>query len=98
MEIDYNKFTEQELQIILDAARTINYGFGLQYPSHSEQMALLIDDLHFRIINQIVIQSYNALRSKYIARGIDPTRRASVPTIRRNDFSNPSVQRLTLRG
>lgn len=72
MEIDYNKFTEQELQIILDAARTINYGFGLQYPSHSEQMALLIDDLHFRIINQIVIQSYNALRSKYIARGIDP--------------------------
>ena len=72
MEIDYNKFTEQELQVILDAARTINYAFGLQFPSHSEQMALLIDDLHFRVINQIVIQSYNALRSKYIARGIDP--------------------------
>lgn len=45
MEIDYNKFTEQELQVILDAARTINYGFGSQYPSHSEQMALLIEDL-----------------------------------------------------
>lgn len=72
MEIDYNKFTEQELQVILDAARTINYAFGTQFPSRSEQMALLIDDLHFRIINQIVIQSYNALRSKYIARGIDP--------------------------
>lgn len=72
MEIDYNKFTEKELQVILDAARTINYAFGTQFPSRSEQMALLIDDLHFRIINQIVIQSYNALRSKYIARGIDP--------------------------
>lgn len=72
MEIGYNKFTEQELQVILDAARTINYAFGSQFPSHNEQMALLIDDLHFRIINQIVIQSYNAIRSKYIARGIDP--------------------------
>ena len=72
MEIDYNKFTEQELQIILDAARKINFAFGSQFPSHCEQMALLIDDLHFRIINQIVIQAHNALRSKYIARGIDP--------------------------
>lgn len=72
MEIDYNKFTEQELQVILDASRTINYAFGQQFPSRSEQMALLIDDLHFRVINQIVIQTYNALRSKYIARGIDP--------------------------
>lgn len=72
MEIKYGKFTEQELQIILDAARTINYGFGTQFPSYKEQMALLIDDLHFRVINQIVIQAHNALRSKYIARGIDP--------------------------
>lgn len=72
MEINYNKFTEQELQVILDAARTINYAFGTQFPSHSEQMALLIEDLHFRIINQIVIQSHNALHKKYIDRGIDP--------------------------
>ena len=72
MKIDYNKFTEQELQTILDAARTINYGFGTQFPSHCEQMALLIEDLHFRVINQIVIQSYNALRKKYIDRGINP--------------------------
>ena len=72
MEINYNKFTEQELQVILDAARTINFAFGTQFPSHKEQLALLIEDLHFRIINQIVIQTYNALRSKYIARGIDP--------------------------
>ena len=72
MEIDYNKFTEQELQVILDAARTINYAFGTQFLSYKEQMALLIDDLHFRVINQIVIQAHNALRSKYIARAIDP--------------------------
>ncbi len=72
MEIDYNKFTEQELQIILDAARKINFAFGIQFPSYKEQVALLIEDLHFRVINQIVIQTFNALRSKYIARGIDP--------------------------
>ena len=71
MEINYNKFTEQELQVVLDAARTINYAFGTQFPNHSEQLALLIEDLHFRIINQIVVQSYNALRKKYIERGID---------------------------
>lgn len=72
MEIDYNKFTEQELQIILDTARKINFAFGIQFPSYKEQVALLIEDLHFRVINQIVIQTFNALRSKYIARGIDP--------------------------
>lgn len=79
MQIDYNKFTEQELHVILDAARAINFAFGSQFPSHCEQMALLIDDLHFRIINQIVIQSFNALRSKYIARGIDPDAPDFVP-------------------
>lgn len=72
MEIKYGKFTEQELQIILDAARTINYAFGTQFPIYKKQLALLIEDLHFRVINQIVIQAHNALRSKYIARGIDP--------------------------
>lgn len=72
MQIDYDKFSEQELKIILEAARTINFAFGSQFPSYKEQMAMLIDDLHFRVINQIVIQTYNALRSKYIARGIDP--------------------------
>ena len=72
MNIDYNKFTESELQVILDAARTINYGFGSQYPSHSEQMALLLDDVQFRAINQIVIQSHNALRKIAIARGENP--------------------------
>jgi hypothetical protein len=79
MEVNYNKFTEQELQVILDAARTINYAFGTQFPSHKEQLALLIEDLHFRVINQIVIQTYNALRSKYIARGIDPDASDFVP-------------------
>lgn len=79
MEIKYGKFTEQELQIILDAARTINYAFGTQFPSRKEQLALLIEDLHFRVINQIVIQAQNALRSKYIARGIDPDAPDFVP-------------------
>lgn len=55
MKIDYNKFTEQELRVILNAARTINYGFGLQFPSQKEQLALLLEDEHFRAINQIVI-------------------------------------------
>lgn len=79
MEINYNKFTEQELQVILDAARTINFAFGTQFPSHKEQLALLIEDLHFRVINQIVIQTYNALRAKYIARGINPDAPDFVP-------------------
>lgn len=79
MEINYGKFTEQELQVILDAARTIYYVFGTQFPSHSEQLALLIEDLHFRIINQIVIQSYNALRNKYIERGVNPDAPDFVP-------------------
>lgn len=72
MQVDYNKFTESELRVILEAARTINFAFGQQFPSVKEQMALLIEDFQFRAINQIVIQAYNALRSKYIARGIDP--------------------------
>ena len=79
MEIKYGKFTEQELQIILDAARTINYAFGTQFPRRKEQLALLIEDLHFRVINQMVIQAHNALRSKYIARGIDPDAPDFVP-------------------
>lgn len=72
MKIDYNKFTEQELRVILNAARTINYGFGLQFPSHKEQLALLIEDEQFRAINQIVVQSHNALRKIAIARGENP--------------------------
>ena len=63
MKIDYNKFTERELRVILEAARTINYAFGLQFPSHKEQLALLLEDEHFRAINQIVHQSYNALQA-----------------------------------
>ena len=72
MQINYNKFTEQELRVILKAARAFNYAFGLQFPSHKEQLALLLEDEHFRAINQIVHQTYNAIRAKYIARGIDP--------------------------
>ncbi|MEE0978861.1 MAG: hypothetical protein UH625_05585 [Muribaculaceae bacterium] len=79
MQIDYNKFTESELRVIIEAARTINFAFGTQFPSMKEQMALLIEDFQFRAINQIVIQSHNAIRSKYIARGIDPDAPDFVP-------------------
>ena len=72
MQIDYNKFTESELLVILEAARTINFAFGTQFPSMKEQMALLLDDMQFRAINQIVIQSHNALRKIAIARGENP--------------------------
>ena len=79
MQINYNNFTEQELRVILKAARAINYAFGQQFPSQKEQLALLIEDEHFRAINQIVHQSYNAIRAKYIARGIDPDAPDFVP-------------------
>ena len=79
MQVDYNKFTESELRVILEAARTINFAFGQQFPSVKEQMALLIEDFQFSAINQIVIQSHNAIRSKYIARGIDPDAPDFVP-------------------
>lgn len=72
MQIDYNKFTESELRVILEAARTINFAFGQQFPSMKEQMALLLDDMQFRVINQIVIQLHNALRKIAIARGENP--------------------------
>ena len=79
MQINYNKFTEKELKVIMEAARTINFAFGQQFPSMKEQMALLLDDMQFRAINQIVVQSHNSLRSKYIARGIDPDAPDFVP-------------------
>ena len=52
MQINYNKYTESELRVILKAARAIN---------------------------QIVHQTYNAIRAKYIARGIDPDAPDFVP-------------------
>lgn len=72
MQINYNKFTEQELRVILKAARTINYGFGLQFPSHKEQLALLLEDEHFRAINQIVHQTHDALQAIAYKNGENP--------------------------
>lgn len=63
MQINYNKYTESELRVILKAARAINYAFGLQFPSHKEQLALLLEDEHFRAINQIVQQTHDALQA-----------------------------------
>ena len=72
MKIDYNKFTEGELKIIMEAARTINFAFGIQFPSHKEQLALLLEDEHFRAINQIIIQSCTAHRDITIKQGENP--------------------------
>ena len=72
MKIDYNKFTEGELKIIMEAARTINFAFGIQFPSHKEQLALLLEDEQFRAINQIVQQSHDALRAIAWKRGENP--------------------------
>lgn len=72
MQIDYNKFTEYELGLIINAAKAINFAFGQQFPSRCEQMALLIDDLHFRVINQIIVQSHNALQRIAIGRDANP--------------------------
>ena len=72
MKIDYNKFTEGELKIIMEAARTINFAFGIQFPSHKEQLLLLLDDMHFRAINQIILQTHHALRAIAWKRGENP--------------------------
>ena len=72
MKIDYNKCPEDELKVILNAARTINYAFGLQFPSYKEQLALLLEDMHFRAINQIVHQTYDALQAIAYKRGENP--------------------------
>ena len=72
MQINYNKYTESELRVILKAARAINYAFGLQFPSHKEQLALLLEDEHFRAINQIVQQTHDALQAIAYKRGENP--------------------------
>ena len=72
MQINYNKYTESELRVILKAARAINYAFGLQFPSYKEQLALLLEDMHFRAINQIVQQNHDALQVIAWKRGENP--------------------------
>ena len=72
MQINYNKYTESELRVILKAARAINYAFGLQFPSYKEQLALLLEDMHFRAINQIVQQTHDALQAIAYKRGENP--------------------------
>lgn len=72
MQINYNKYTESELRVILKAARAINYAFGLQFPSYKEQLTLLLEDEHFRAINQIVQQTHDALQAIAYKRGENP--------------------------
>ena len=65
-------YTEQELQVIHDAARTISYAFGAQFPGVKRQLQLLEEDEQFRAVNQIIIQSHNVLRVLAIKRGDNP--------------------------
>ena len=70
--IDYNKFTEEELQDLNEAAWCINFIFGQQFPGVKRQLKLLEEDEQFRAVNQIIIQSHNALRVLAIKRGENP--------------------------
>lgn len=72
MQVNYNRFTLQELERILDAAHTICFAFGIQFPTREEQSKLLREDEQFRAITQIIIQSFNTIRKKYIELGINP--------------------------
>lgn len=36
MQVNYNRFTLQELERILDAAHTISFAFGIQFPTREE--------------------------------------------------------------
>ena len=72
MKIDHNTFTEEELNVIMEAAKTINFAFGIQFPSHKEQLQLVLDDMHFRAINQIILQTRHALRAIAWKRGENP--------------------------
>ncbi len=42
--IDYNKFTEEELRLIHEAAQTISFAFGAQFPGFKRQLKLLEED------------------------------------------------------
>lgn len=72
MQVNYNRFTLQELERILDAAHTISFAFGIQFQTREEQSKLLREDEQFRAITQIIIQSFNTIRKKYIELGINP--------------------------
>lgn len=64
LQINYNQFTNSELERIYDCARALNFIFGQQFPGHKRQMQLLQEDEQFRAINQIVIQSHNTLAQR----------------------------------
>mgnify|MGYP001100448443 CR=1 FL=1 len=66
MQVNYNRFTLQELERILEAAHTISFAFGIQFSTREEQSKLLREDEQFRAITQIIIQSFNTIRKKYI--------------------------------
>lgn len=59
LQINYNQFTDSELERIYDCARALNFIFGQQFPGLRRQLKLLEEDEQFRAINQIVIQSHN---------------------------------------
>ena len=90
MQVDYNKFTESELRVILEAARTINFAFGQQFPSVKEQMALLIEDFQFRAIRLSFSRTTPSAQSTSPVAST-PMHRTSFPTAWRNNFSKLSA-------
>lgn len=64
LQINYNQFTDSELERIFDCARALNFIFGQQFPGLKRQLKLLEEDEQFRAINQIVIQSHNTLAKR----------------------------------
>ncbi len=64
LHIDYNKFTDSELERINEAAWSLNYIFGTQFPDRKQQLDLLSEDEQFRAVNQIIIQSFNTLAKR----------------------------------
>lgn len=77
--LDYSKFSEQELQTLHEAAQTISFAFHTQFPGFRTQLDLLKENEQFRAANQLIIETSNALRKKYIARGINPDAPDFVP-------------------
>ena len=72
MQVNYNRFTLQELERILDAAHTISFAFGIQFPTREEQSKLLRVGEQFRAITQTLIGACSAQRQTDSALGSQP--------------------------
>lgn len=64
LNIDYNQFTDSELEEINEAAWCLHYIFGQQFPDRKEQIQLLADDEQYRVVDQIILRSFNMLAQR----------------------------------